>query len=101
VAARGRGDEVHLALRHASGAASSATVSLTSAAEVTEALFWGSEGVARMPEDLDFSAAYAAAIDALLAGETRFDAAFGRDVVRVLAAADDPLLPRGSLFIEQ
>ena len=88
-AVQGRGDEVHLALRHASGAASSATLSLTAQAQLTEAMFWGSEGVARVPGGVDVAAAYAAAIDALLAGETPFDAAFARDVVRVLAAAEE------------
>ena len=44
-----------------------------------------------MPDVLDFAASYAAAIDALLAGDTRFDAAFGRDVVRILANAEDRL----------
>lgn len=90
-AVRGRGDEVHLALRHATGAASSVTLSLTSPAELTELIFWGSHGVARVPDEDDLDAAYAAAIDALIAGETRFDAAFGRDVVRVLAAANQQL----------
>jgi predicted dehydrogenase len=88
-AVRGFRDEVHLGLRHTTGAASSVAVSLTSAAELTEALFWGEAGVARMPEDIDFAAAYSATIDALLAGDTPFDAAFGREVVRVLAAAEE------------
>jgi len=87
-AVHGRGDEVHLGLRHSSGAASSLTVSLTAPAELTDVVFWGSEGVARMPDGVDVAAAYAAAIDALLAGDARFDASFGRDVVRVLAAAE-------------
>lgn len=90
-AVRGHGDEVHLALRHASGAASSVAVSLTAPVEVMDVSFWGSGGVARMPEGRDVAGAYAAAIDALLAGETRFDAGFARDVVRVLAAADERL----------
>jgi predicted dehydrogenase len=88
-AVRGRGDEVHLGLRHATGAASSVTISLTSPAELTEAVFWGKEGVARMPNGGDVAAAYAATIDALLAGDSPFDAGFGRDVVRVLAAAEE------------
>jgi predicted dehydrogenase len=88
-AVRGRGDEMHLSLRHASGAASSVTVSLTAPVQVTEVVFWGSGGVARVPGDVDVGAAYSAAIDALLAGDTLFDAAFGRDVVRVLAAAEE------------
>jgi predicted dehydrogenase len=91
-AVRGHGDEVHLGLSHATGAASSVTISLTSPAELTEVVFWGSEGVARMPDGVDVAAAYAAAIDALVAGNTRFDAGFGRDVVRVLAAAEKRLL---------
>src|SRR5215472_1238398 len=91
VAVRGRDDEVHLALRHATGVASSVTVSLTARAQTTEVLFWGSEGVAQVPGGVDVGAAYAAAIDALLAGETPFDAAFARDVVRVLAAAEELL----------
>jgi predicted dehydrogenase len=90
-AVRGREDEVHLGLRHATGAASSVTLSLTARVEMTEVLFWGGEGVARMPGGVDLAAAYAAAIDALLAGETALDASFARDVVRVLAAADERL----------
>jgi predicted dehydrogenase len=89
---RGWGDEVHLAFRHATGAAGNATVSLTASTEMSELVFWGSEGVVRTPLDVDYAAAYAAAIDALLAGETRLDVAFGRDVVRVLAAADEQLV---------
>ena len=90
-ATRGRGDEVHLSLRHASGAASSVTVSLTGRHELTQLLFWGSEGVARMPDGVDVAAAYAGALDALLAGDGRFDAELGLEVVRVLAAAEDRL----------
>lgn len=90
-AVRGRRDEVHLALRHATGAASSMTLSLTSPVELKEAVFWGSAGLARMPGNVDVAAAYAAAIDALLAGDARFDAAFGREVVRVLARANEQL----------
>lgn len=91
-AVRGRGDEVHLALRHTTGTASSVTLSLTAPAQLTEVLFWGSEGVARMPGHVDLAAAYAAAIDALLTADTRFDVGFARDVVHVLSAADQRLL---------
>jgi predicted dehydrogenase len=90
-AVRGRGDEVHLALRHTTGAASSVTLSLTSPAELTQLLLWGSEGVAHLPEGDDLAAAYAAAIDALIAGESPFDAAFGSAVVGVLASAEEQL----------
>ncbi len=89
-AARGPRDEAHLALRHASGAASSVSVSLTAPAGVNEVVFWGPEGLVRRPGDgtADVAAAYAAAIDALLAGDSPLDARFGLEVVRVLAAAE-------------
>jgi predicted dehydrogenase len=93
-AVRGHRDEVHLALRHATGAASSVTLSLTAQAEATEVLFWGGGGIARMPDEVDVEAAYAGAIDALLAGDGRFGAGFARDVVRVLADAEERLLGR-------
>jgi hypothetical protein len=41
-----------------------------------------------MPDGVDVRAAYAAAIDALVAGATPFDAAFALEVVRVLADAE-------------
>jgi predicted dehydrogenase len=93
VAVHGPRDEVHLALEHESGAASSAALSLTAPADVSEVVFWGAEGLARRPavDDVDVIAAYGAAIDALLAGETTFDARFGLEVVRVLAAAEAEL----------
>jgi predicted dehydrogenase len=93
VAVRGPRDEVHLALEHESGAASSAALSLTAPADVNEVVFWGTEGLARRPDagEVDVVAAYGAAIDALLAGETVFDARFGLEVVRVLAAAESEL----------
>ena len=89
-------DEVHLALAHESGAASSAALSLTSPADVNEVAFWGADGLVRRPDAgaVDRVAAYGAAIDALLAGETTFDACFGLEVVRVLAAAESELAPR-------
>jgi predicted dehydrogenase len=91
-AVAGPRDQVHLSLRHASGAASSIAVSLTAPAGITETVFWGPDGSARRPRvEADVVAAYRAAIDALLAGDTPFDAGFGRDVVRVLAAAEAQL----------
>jgi len=93
VAVRGPRDEVHLALAHESGAASSIALSLTAPADVNEVAFWSPEGVVRRPAagDVDVGAAYGVAIDALLAGETVFDARFGLEVVRVLAAAEAEL----------
>ena len=96
MAVSGPRDEVHLALAHESGAASSAALSLTSPADVNEVAFWGADGLVRRPDAgaVDRVAAYGAAIDALLAGETTFDACFGLEVVRVLAAAESELAPR-------
>jgi predicted dehydrogenase len=93
-AVRGPRDEVHLALEHESGAASSAALSLTAPADVNEVVFWGAEGLARRPDagEVDRIAAYGAAIDALLVGHTTFDARFGLDVVRVLASAESELV---------
>lgn len=86
-AVRGPRDEVHLALRHDSGAASSVALSLTAPANVNEVVFWGADGLVRRPpvEGVDVVRAYGAAIDALLSGETLFDARFGLEVTRVLA----------------
>jgi hypothetical protein len=44
-----------------------------------------------MPGEVDVAAAYAAAIDALLVGDTRFGVELGREVVRVIALADERL----------
>ena len=90
-AVRGRRDEVHLALRHASGAASSASLSLTAPAGLHETTFWGENGLVRLVPEVDAVSAYGAAIDALIAGSTPFDAGFGLEVVRVLAAAESLL----------
>jgi predicted dehydrogenase len=85
-------DQVHLSLRHESGAGSNVAVSLTAPAGITETVFWGPHGSARRPAvEADVVAAYRAAIDALLAAETPFDARFGLEVVRVLAAAEAQL----------
>jgi hypothetical protein len=93
MAVRGPRDEVHLALSHESAAASSTALSLTAPAGVNEVVFWGAEGFVRRPDagNVDQLAAYGAAIDALLVGETNFDARFGLEVVRVLAAAESEL----------
>jgi predicted dehydrogenase len=91
-AVRGPRDEVHLALRHRSGAASSSALSLTAPADVHETVFWGESGIVRMPAPGDVVDAYVAAIDALLAGTTPFDARLGLEVVRVLARAEELLV---------
>jgi predicted dehydrogenase len=90
-AVRGPRDEVHLALRHESSAASSVALSLTAPAGINETVLWGESGSVRAPGGPDVGAAYAAAIDALIAGETPFDVRFGLEVVRVLATAEAQL----------
>jgi predicted dehydrogenase len=100
-AVRGPRDEVHLALRHASGAASSVSLSLTAPADISETVFWGEEGLVRMPGEVDVTAAYVAALAALDAGGTPFDARFGLEVVRVLAAADAKLAPAAARMRER
>jgi predicted dehydrogenase len=90
-AVRGPRDEVHIALRHEGGGASSIALSLTAPAGINETLFWGEGGSVRAPGGPDVAAAYPHAIDALLAGETPWDARFGLEVTRVLAAAEAQL----------
>ncbi|MEV5598514.1 Gfo/Idh/MocA family oxidoreductase [Streptomyces sp. NPDC052496] len=95
-AARGPGDTVLLTLRHAGGAASSATVSLTAprAASGVSVTLYGTSGTTSLPRRQDGpEVAYARAVDALLTavhgGERHpCDARFGLRVTEVLAAAE-------------
>jgi len=66
-------------------------VDLTAPAGLHEATFWGESGLVRFVPEVDAVAAYGAAIDALIAGETRFDARFGLEVVRVLTEVESAL----------
>jgi predicted dehydrogenase len=100
VAVRGHGDEVHLACRHEAGRASSAILSLT-ATIPTEPVtrFWGSGGVVEAPRGGSAVDAYIRAITALVAAVESgashpCDVQFGREVVRVLAAAERATRPR-------
>lgn len=99
VAVRGSGDTVHVALRHAGGAASTATLSLTApeaAAGVTVELR-GEHGVAALPELGDGPVdALRRAIDALItAARTGVphpcDARFALSVTETLASVEDAL----------
>ena len=94
-----RGQIGGVPLRHASGAASSVSLSLTAPAGISETVFWGSDGLVRVPGEVDVTAAYAAALAALAAGSTPFDARFGLKVVRVLAAAEAKLSPAVSTLV--
>jgi predicted dehydrogenase len=96
VAVRGRGDTVQLALRHAGGGSSTATLALSApaAASLVELRLWGPGGIATMPDRGDVAAAYAAALTELVglietgAREHPCDVRFGREIVRVLARAE-------------
>ncbi|MER8185194.1 Gfo/Idh/MocA family oxidoreductase [Kitasatospora sp. NPDC094015] len=100
-AAAGPGDTVHLVLRHASGASSTLTLSLTTPPEAAVdgvgLELRGAAGLTRMPARNEGPAeAYARALDALhttAAGGPAHpcDAAFGARVVEILAAAERSL----------
>lgn len=97
-AAAGRGDLVVLALRHESGALSTATLSqfVPPAAEGFEAAVWGESGLAHMPfrPDDAYVSAYATAADELVAAVAagqphELDVAFGARVVEIIVEAQD------------
>ena len=99
-AAAGPGDTVHLALRHASGASSTATLSLTAPKGAEQSLFtaYGESGVLSMPIPLSTpqEAAHSAISD--LVGMVRTgrrehvaDVAFGERVTLALHAAAESL----------
>ncbi|MFJ1757184.1 Gfo/Idh/MocA family protein [Kitasatospora sp. NPDC088134] len=101
-AAPGPADTVHLVLRHAGGASATVTLSLTAppaaSARGAAVELRGTAGVTTLPDrDAQPVAAFAHAIDALLAAaksgtaDAR-DVRFGRQVVEVLAAAEEQLL---------
>lgn len=105
VASAGRGDTVHLIFTHDSGAASTATVSLTTPEPAMhgDLYFYGPRGLSKKPEvRTDEHQAYDNAIRELLGaierGETRdrCDVRFGRDVVAVLADAEAQLAAAAS-----
>ncbi|CAA9218119.1 MAG: hypothetical protein AVDCRST_MAG57-443 [uncultured Blastococcus sp.] len=94
-AGSGVGDTVHLVLAHDSGAASTVTLSLTAAplSAGTEFFVHGDAGrLVLLPESEPANDAFGTAVDeltvaALTGGAHPCDAAFGREVVAVLAAA--------------
>ncbi|MCX4727010.1 Gfo/Idh/MocA family protein [Streptomyces sp. NPDC090052] len=99
-AAGGAEDTVQLALRHTSGASSSATLSLSAPARAagTTVEFRGAHGVAVLPERRGGGARvpFAAAVDALLAavrtGEPHpCDVRFGLRLTEILAEAEQQL----------
>ncbi|MFB0633141.1 Gfo/Idh/MocA family protein [Streptomyces sp. AB3(2024)] len=97
-AARGPSDMVQLSLRHASGAASTAVLSLGAprAAAGVGLELRGVEGVFALPDWSDVPGAYGRALDALLtAARTGTpdprDADFGARLTEILAEAEDQL----------
>ncbi len=99
-AVRGAGDLTHLVLTHESGASSTATVTLGAppAASATNLYVWGEAGRSIMPNSgWDPVDCLRTALTELLAmaaaGEVRHpcDVSFGRDIGRVLAAAQAQL----------
>ncbi|MFE7772425.1 Gfo/Idh/MocA family protein [Streptomyces sp. NPDC057445] len=94
-ALRGPGDTVHLALRHASGASSTATLSLSAPPEAsgTSIEFYGERGRVGMPSWSDAVGSFRSAVDALLdsvrTGEAHAcDARFGLRITEILAEAE-------------
>ena len=95
VAMAGVGDQADLIVRHASGATSTISVSLTAlpGTRGTEWKMFGAEGTFVLPDsdDDDAPEAYAQMVSALLGpspgAAARADLALGRDIVAVLAAA--------------
>jgi len=107
--AQGPGDTVHLVLRHATGASSTATLSLTAppqaAVDGVGLELRGTAGPTRMPDrDESPVTAFGRAVDALLAsarsGEPHpCDAAFGLRVVEILAAAEQSVATGSSVSL--
>ena len=97
VAMAGVGDQTDLIVRHASGATSTISVSLTAlpGTRGTDWRLFGTEGTLVLPDsdDDDAPEAYANMVSALLeptpGAAARADLALGRDIVAVLAAAQE------------
>jgi predicted dehydrogenase len=108
VASGGIRDQVHIALRHAGGASSTASLSLTvpEPAVGVSWYFYGTPGRETGPEDsTPTEVSYAAAIDALVAQVVRgepghpCDVRLGARVVEILAAAEQSLATRAAVTL--
>ncbi len=100
IADSGAPDVTHLVLHHQDGASSTCTLTISApdAADGFTMMMWGSEGRTRMPiDEVDSLSAHTVAVSDLVAmarsGEREHpsDLAMGRDVLRVLAAAQRQL----------
>jgi predicted dehydrogenase len=101
LAAPGRGDTVHLLLGHASGASSTALLSLTAPAAAATSAWWlyGPSGISAMPEGPTTPVeAFGNAITELLSGARGdgSDVRHGRDIVRVLETAERAVAAGGA-----
>jgi len=94
-AVRGRGDTVHLTLRHTGGASSTVTLTMTAppAAGGISAEFRGDQGLVTFPDTLGPAPdSVGRAVDALLAGPGHpCDVRFGLRLTEILAAAEAAL----------
>lgn len=96
-AGRGAGDLIHVVVRHEAGATSTFTATLTAPREVArqQLRVWGDHKVVEMPHAnqpaaQSFAVAVVELIDSAMTGRPhRLDAAFGRDLVRLLARAEE------------
>lgn len=105
----GRGDTVHLVLRHRSGASSALSLSLTVPEKAETSAWWvyGPRGVSQRPDGPTTPAeAFGHAIGALLApqpaadGVPPSDVDHGREIVRVLQDAEGQLARRSARGLE-
>jgi len=83
-------DMTYLTLRHTGGGVSRITLSVDvpPAAAREEAVFFGEAGIRPVPNpEWEPIVAYRTAVDALLAGDTAMDVAFGTTITAVLEAA--------------
>lgn len=101
-AVAGPGDARHLVLRHASGAGSTVTLSLSAPVRASEAgiVLFGDHGRAAMPAWEDAAGAFREAVDALLgavrSGQAHAcDVRFGLRVTEILAEAEAKAGPAG------
>lgn len=101
-AARGPVDTVHLVLRHASGASSTATLGLSAPVKAAGASIEliGDQGKAALPQWADAVRSFGAAVDALLESARTgrahdCDVRFGLRLTEILAEAEAELLRRG------
>ncbi|MFF3320324.1 Gfo/Idh/MocA family protein [Streptomyces sp. NPDC003035] len=101
-AARGPADTRHLVLRHASGASSTATLTLSAPPEAAEAALtlYGERGRAVMPAWDGASGAFGGAVDALVESARTgvphaCDARFGARLTEILTRAEEAAGPSG------